>query len=122
MESYNEKEKRIRRHKRVRAKVRGTSARPRLSVFRSNKHIWAQLIDDQAGKTIVAAGDSEMKGKAKKKIVEPLLVSGEKVGELLAKKAIEKKIVQAVFDRGGYKFHGIVKAVAEGARKGGLKF
>lgn len=121
MEGYNKKEKRIRRHKRVRAKVGGTSARPRLSVFRSNKHIWAQLIDDQAERTIVAAGDREMKVKVKKKVAEPLLVSGEKVGELLAKKAIEKKIVQAVFDRGGYKFHGIVKAVAEGARKGGLK-
>lgn len=118
----SKRQKRKRRHQRVRAKVKGTGAIPRLSVFRSNKHIWAQLIDDQTEKTIVAAGDSEMKVKAKKKIVEPLLVSGEKVGELLAKKAIEKKIVQAVFDRGGYKFHGIVKAVAEGARKGGLKF
>lgn len=108
------------RHKRVRAKIRGTGERPRLSVFRSSKHIWAQLIDDTAGRTLVAAGDKDIKGK--KKTEEKLIAAGEKVGEFVAKKALEKKITKAVFDRAGYKFHGVVKAVAEGARKGGLKF
>ncbi|MBI2640774.1 MAG: 50S ribosomal protein L18 [Candidatus Sungbacteria bacterium] len=113
-------EKRERRHRRVRAKVFGTSAVPRLSIFRSNKRVWVQLVDDTAGKTIVAASDKEIK--ANKKTAEKAVATGAKVGELLARKAREKKIDRAVFDRGGYKYHGIVKAVAEGARNGGLKF
>ncbi len=116
----SKREKRIRRHKRVRAKVFGTSAAPRLSVFRSNKHIWAQLIDDVLGRTIVAASDAGVRNK--KKTADKPAVMGLVVGELLAKKAQEKKINSAVFDRGGYKYHGVVKAVADGARKGGLKF
>lgn len=103
-------EKRERRHKRVRAKIRGTSERPRLSVFRSNRHILAQLVDDESGKTIASANDMGPKKTA------------EKVGEEIAKKALEKKITTVVFDRGGYKYHGAVKSVAEGARKGGLRF
>lgn len=114
------REKRIRRHKRVRSRIVGTSDRPRLSVFRSNRHIWAQFIDDIAGKTIVAASDSEIKA-GKKIQAKGILLAG-KVGELIAKRAQEKKVAAAVFDKGGYKYHGIVKAVAEGARKGGLKF
>lgn len=110
-------EKRQRRHKRVRAKIKGTSDRPRLSVFRSNRHVWAQLIDDIAGKTIASVGDKSVRGKK-----ETTLKAAEKVGGELAKRALEKKISAAVFDRGGYRYHGIVKAVAEGARKGGLKF
>lgn len=124
-------EKRKRRHRRVRAKVLGTSAVPRLSVFRSNKYIWAQLIDDSTGRTLAAASDLGIKLKVKssklkiknKKVVAPTIkiMLAEEVGELIAKKALEKKITAAVFDRGGYKYHGMVKAVAEGARKGGLK-
>jgi large subunit ribosomal protein L18 len=110
-------EKRKLRHNRVRAKLKGTVAIPRLSVFRSNKHIWTQLIDDALGKTLTAASDSEIKvKKGEKKTVLAL-----KVGGLIAKRALEKKISMAVFDRSGYKYHGIVKAVAEGARKEGLK-
>ena len=112
--------KRIRRHRRARAKVGGTSERPRISVFRSNRHIWAQLIDDEAGKTIVSASDREVKQDKKSKSKKVPLAGS--VGELIAKKAGAKKILSVVFDRGGYKYHGMVKAVAEGARKGGLKF
>ncbi len=101
-------EKRIRRHKKVRAKIKGTSKLPRLCVFRSNKYIYAQLIDDEAGKTLASAS-SELK-------------KADKVGSDIAKKAGDLKIEKVVFDRGGYKYHGKVKAVAEAAREGGLKF
>lgn len=109
---------RTRRHKRVRAKIYGTADRPRLSVFRSNKHVWVQLIDDAKGVTLAAFSDREEKGKKKK---GGLRTHAKETGELIARKAIEKNITQAVFDRGGYQYHGVVKAVAEGARKGGLK-
>ncbi|MDP3710413.1 MAG: 50S ribosomal protein L18 [bacterium] len=115
------REKKIARHKRVRAKIKGTADSPRLSVFRSNKHVWAQLIDDESGSTIVSAGDlqlSEAKSKTKTKKVE----LARRLGGVVAQKAKEKKIEKIVFDRGGYKYHGIVKALAEGAREGGLKF
>lgn len=101
-------EKRKRRHRRVRAKIKGTEEKPRLCVFRSNKYIYAQIIDDEKGKTLVSA-------KAE-------LNKADKVGEDIAKKAIKEKINKVVFDRGGYKYHGRVKALAEAARKGGLKF
>lgn len=114
----DKRQKRIRRHSRVRGKVIGTENRPRLSVFRSNKHIWAQLINDLDAKTIVSAGDLELqKGKEKEKTSK-----GERVGLLIAEKAKEKKITRAVFDRGGYAYHGLVRALAEGARRGGLRF
>lgn len=114
--------KRIRRHKRLRAKIQGTNERPRLSVFRSHKHIWVQLIDDTLGRTLAAASDLEfVKGKNKNNSVKSIEL-GARVGELIAKKALERKITSVVFDRGGYKYHGLVKAVAEGARKAGLKF
>lgn len=111
-------EKRIRRHKRVRAKIKGTAKRPRFSVFKSNYHFYAQLINDSEGKTLVAASDKEIKikkGKTKK-------VLAYEVGKLIAKKAAEHGIKSAVFDRGGYKFHGIILELAKGARDGGLKF
>lgn len=111
--------KKARRHKRVRAKVKGTSERPRLSVFRSNRGVFAQLVDDVAGKTLVSAG-MEKGGAKKKKGTKTELAHD--AGVALAKKALEKKIAKAVFDRGGYRYHGIVKAVADGARKEGLKF
>ena len=104
-----------RRHKRIRNKVAGTTERPRLSVYRSLDHIYAQLIDDSQSKTLVSARDEEIKTKGKK--AELALA----VGKLLAEKAVAKKITQAVFDRGGFRYHGRVKAVADGARAGGLK-
>ncbi|MFN3301535.1 MAG: 50S ribosomal protein L18 [Patescibacteria group bacterium] len=115
--------KRYRRHKRVRAKVFGTKDRPRLSVFRSLKHIYAQIIDDEKGHTLVSASDFDLKSKIKKEKKKPTKVEiAYQVGELIAKKALEKKIKKVVFDRGGYKYHGRVKALAEGARKKGLIF
>ena len=102
------------RQLRVRKKVFGTAEKPRLSVFRSNKNIRAQLINDENGTTLVSAESTSLKGKDKTDLAF-------KVGEDLAKKAIEKKIKTVVFDRSGYRYHGRVKALAEGARKGGLK-
>ncbi len=107
--------KRLRRHNRVRARVSGTIAKPRLCVFRSNTHIYAQLIDDVANKIILQAKDTEIKTGTK-------VEKADKVGQAIAKLALEKKIKEVVFDRGGYKYHGRVKSLAEGARKGGLKF
>lgn len=116
-------EKRGRRAARVRAKVVGTMERPRLSVFRSNKHVSAQLIDDTAGKTLVSASDKEIKLSTKKeKGVQTKVLASLAVGKLLAEKAVTKNVTKAVFDRAGYRFTGRVKAVAEGAREGGLQF
>jgi len=116
------KEKRERRHFRVRAGVSGTAECPRLSIFRSNKHIIAQLIDDEIGNTLAMAIDQEAKGVKNKKGDFVKIKQSEEVGQLLAEKAKAKKIVKAVFDRGGYRYTGRVKAVAEGARGGGLQF
>lgn len=106
---------RERRRARVRGKIFGTKRRPRLSVFRSGKHISAQLIDDEKGETLASASDLGLKGGAKTERAQA-------VGEELAKRALKLKIKKIVFDRGGYRYHGRIKAVAEGARKGGLKF
>ena len=111
------KEKRRRRHKRLRAKISGTAEKPRLCVFRSAKHIYVQLIDDQKSKVIVAANDLELKLKGKSKIEKAL-----NVGKLIAQRVEKLKIEKVVFDRAGYNYHGRVKAVADGARQGGLKF
>lgn len=116
------KEKQERRHSRVRAGLAGTAWRPRLSVFRSNKHISAQLIDDEAGRTLVAVSSQEIKEKKNSKGDFVKVKQGEQVGQLLAEKAKVGKITKAVFDRGGYRYTGRVKAVAEGARAGGLEF
>jgi len=134
-------EQRERRHHRIRAKVKGTKGVPRLSIFRSNRGLYVQLIDDEKGKTLVSASGEEMVGeskikspklkvkskviktkrrKIKKKIAK--LEQAREVGKLIAKKALKKKIQKIVFDRGGYKYHGRVKAVAEGAKEGGLNF
>jgi len=108
---------RIRRAARTRAKLKGTAERPRLSVFRSNTQIYGQFIDDVAGKTLVSASTRELsKENKKKKKAE----QAELLGALLAKKAKEKGIAKAIFDRGKYAFHGRVRACAEGARKEGL--
>ena len=113
--------KRIRRHLRVRKKVFGTAQKPRLSVYRSLKHIYGQLIDDTKGVTILAVSsltkDLRDTLSGKKKTEQALIV-----GEFLGKKAIEKGITQVVFDRGGFLYHGRVKVFAEGARRAGLKF
>lgn len=116
--------KRRRRHKRVRSIVKGTAKVPRLCVFRSNKHIYAQLIDDEKGKTLISASDLDLK-KTKTKIKKELTGKAAiayRVGQILAQKAIEKKFEKIVFDRGGYKYHGRIKALADGAREAGLKF
>lgn len=117
-------EKKDRRKAKIRAKISGTKNIPRLSVFRSNTALFLQLIDDDSGKTIVSAHSREIKvAKAKKEdeMVAKVAVAFE-LGKLLAKKAVDKKIEKVVFDRGGNKYHGRVKAVADGAREGGLKF
>ena len=112
---------RIRRHRRVRRSLSGTPDRPRMAVFRSLTHIYVQVVDDSSGHTLVAASDleadvrSQRDGKKKSQIAE-------KVGDTIARKAVEKGIKTVVFDRGGYKYHGRVKALAEAARKGGLSF
>ena len=109
---------RQRRHIRVRRKISGTAERPRLCVYRSNSNIYAQIIDDVAGNTLVSAStlDKEIKTKYANK------EAAKEVGTLIAKRAADKKIVDVVFDRGGYIYHGVVKELAEAAREGGLKF
>lgn len=107
---------RLRRHKRVRKAISGTAACPRLCVFRSLKNIYAQIIDDVAGNTLVAASSLELEGNGGNKD------AAKKVGELVAKKALEKGIENVVFDRGGYIYHGRVQELADGAREAGLKF
>ena len=112
---------RERRHQRVRKRVAGTSKRPRFNVFRSLKHIYAQVIDDTRGHTLAAAStlDPELRDKVKglTKTEQAKLV-----GELLAKRALERGVKKVAFDRGGYKYHGRVKSLAETAREGGLEF
>ncbi|MBC8533335.1 50S ribosomal protein L18 [Yeguia hominis] len=109
---------RLRRHRRVRGKISGTTARPRLNVFRSAKNIYAQLIDDVKGVTICSAStlDKEFDGNGGNKD------AAREIGKMIAKRAADKGITEVVFDRGGYIFHGRVKELAEGAREGGLKF
>ena len=108
---------RLRVHKRLRKDLRGTGERPRLNVFRSLKHIYAQLIDDRRGTTLVAASSAE-KGLGS----GGNIAGARKVGRQIAERALAKNIPQVVFDRGGYKYHGRVKALAESAREAGLKF
>ena len=110
--------KKIRRKVRTRAKVIGTASRPRLCVTRSLRHISAQIIDDTIGKTLVSASDKELKLKKEAKKIE---VAAE-LGKLVAKKALEKKISEVVFDKGANKYHGRLKAVADSAREAGLRF
>jgi large subunit ribosomal protein L18 len=106
-------------HWRVRANIKGTASRPRISVFRSNKGIYCQLIDDRNGNTLAAASSLEkgFEGDGKSKTEQ-----AREVGKALAEKAAAANVTQVVFDRGGYLYHGRVKALAEGAREGGLKF
>ena len=142
-------QKRHRRHKRAKAKIFGTAKKPRLCVFRSSKHIYAQIIDDEKNQVLVSASDLNLKAKGKnsafakatvatadkqkskikvkEKIKKEKSLTGKttiahEVGQLIAKKGLEKGIKKVAFDRGGYKYHGRVKALAEGAREGGLNF
>ena len=110
---------RKRRHHRVRSKVSGVPTRLRLFVFKSNKHIYAGIVDDTQGKTLLAFSDTSKDAKIKTKT--KTAIAGE-IGEIIGKRAQEKGIKKVVFDRGGYRYHGRVKAVAQGARKSGLVF
>lgn len=114
-------ELRLKRHRRVRAKVSGTAARPRLAVFRSLKHIYAQLIDDDAGVTLAAASSHE--APARGEGVNGGNIGGASyVGKLIAQRGIEKGVLAVVYDRGGFRYHGRVKTLADAAREAGLQF
>lgn len=114
-------EQRLARHARLRRKLQGTAERPRLAVYRSLKHFHVQLVDDIAGKTLLGVStlDKEIKGKAKNMASSQ---GAKLVGELVARRAKAQSIENVVFDRGGFQYHGVVKALAESAREGGLKF
>ena len=112
------REQRERRHKRIKAKVSGTALKPRLSVYRSNKFIYGQLIDDKSGKTLMTVSDIKLDTGTKKGKLEKAKI----VGAMLGKMATDKKIKKIVFDRGGFIYTGRVKALAEGAREAGLQF
>ena len=114
VKQIDKNEARLRRHRRVRNKISGTAARPRLDVFRSAKHIYAQIIDDVNGVTLAAA-DKDFNGFGGN------VEAAAEIGKKIAAKALEKGITEVVFDRGGYVYHGRVKALADGAREGGLK-
>ncbi len=109
--------RRLKRRRRVRAKVHGSAERPRISVFRSNRGVFAQLIDDESGRTLASVNWTESDLRSLKPMEQ-----AKKAGELLGQRASAAGITTAVFDRGGYQYHGRVKALAEGAREGGLKF
>lgn len=115
----NKKESRKKRHRSLRKRISGTSERPRLAVFRSTRHIYAQVIDDMVQKTLVSAADIEEALRTSK---APKKDRAKQVGAAVAKKCLEKGISQVVFDRAGYKYHGRISALADGAREAGLKF
>lgn len=121
MTTKSRNDMRKRRHQRVRRKIEGTSERPRLNVFRSLTHIYAQLIDDASGETLAAAStlDADLQGKLKGKNKTE---QAKLVGELIASRGSKKGVKVVLFDRGGYRYHGRVKALAEAAREGGLEF
>lgn len=113
----NKNERKIKRQVRTRAKIKGTESRPRLSVFKSNRFIYAQIINDAVGKTIVGVSEKQIKEKLTGKSAR-----AKAVGILVAKKALDKKIKKVVFDRGSYSYHGRISEIAKGAREGGLEF
>ena len=121
MAAFNRKAARQRLHQRIRKKVSGTAARPRLSIYFSGKHVYAQVIDDDAGKTLTAASTAEKSVLGKNKPAANR-ASAEVVGKTIAARARGKKIEDVVFDRGGFQYQGKVKALADAAREGGLKF
>ncbi len=119
IKSFNRNEKRQKRHSRVRLNVQGTPAKPRLNVFRSGKHIYAQIIDDISGNTLVSASTLDKDANLE---ITNNKEAAKFVGEAVAKRALEKNIEEVVFDRGGYLYHGRVKELADAAREAGLKF
>jgi large subunit ribosomal protein L18 len=116
------KTSRIRAKIKIRKKISGTSEKPRLSVYRSLDNIYAQIIDDSTGNTLVAMSSLDKEAKAESKSVKGKTNKSKLIGTMLAKKALEKNIKSVVFDRGGFRYHGRVKALADGAREGGLVF
>lgn len=114
----NKNDQKLKRKLRTRTKIRGTQDRPRLSVFRSNRFVYAQLINDEMGKTIIGVSEKHLK----QNLASVRSARAKALGTLLAKKAIEKKIKKVVFDRGSYSYHGRISAIAQGAREGGLEF
>jgi large subunit ribosomal protein L18 len=116
MTVLTKQQKRLRRRRRVRSKVRGTAERPRLSVYRSNRGMFAQLVDDHAGRTLAAVNWTEKELRAMDRMEQ-----AKRAGEVLAQRASDAGVQSCVFDRGGYRYHGRVRALAEGAREGGLK-
>jgi large subunit ribosomal protein L18 len=121
MSKVTQKEARVRRHARVRKKVNGTTAQPRLCVYRSTRFIYAQVIDDSAGHTLAAASSIEADVKSKTE-GKTKMESAKVVGSLVGERAISKGVSKVVFDRGGYKYHGRVKVLADAAREAGLEF
>ena len=117
----SKQEIRVKKHMKIRNRFSGTAERPRLAVFRSNNHVYAQVIDDVAGKTLVSASTLEKDIKAELKNTDDI-EAATKVGDVVAKRALEKGIKAVVFDRGGYIYHGKVKALADAAREAGLEF
>lgn len=116
------KAKRIIKHRRVRARVKGTAERPRLSVFRSNRHIYAQVVDDTQGKTLAHLNDAVLDESKSKRKRSPKTDKARLIGKILGETLLKKGVKEIVFDRGGYKYHGQVKALAEGLRETGVKF
>ncbi len=114
----DKRRKRLKRKMHIRKNISGTPEKPRMSVFRSNKHLYVQVIDDLAGNTLVSASNLEKEHSAFKTTVE----GAAKLGEVIGKRCLDKKIDTVVFDRNGFLYHGIVKSLADGARKAGLKF
>lgn len=112
------KRRRLKRKLRIRSRIRGTAERPRMTVFKSNKHTYIQVVDDTSNRTIVAVSNLEKELSGVKNRVKDV----QKLGEVAAKRLLEKKIESVVFDRNGYLYHGLVKSIADGARKAGLKF
>ena len=121
MATFNRKAARERLHRRIRKKISGTSTRPRLSIYFSGKHVYAQVIDDDAGKTLIAASTAEKDVLGKSKAAANR-ASAEVVGKVIAERSIEKGITRVVFDRSGFLYHGRIRAVADAARKAGLEF
>jgi len=120
MPTFDRKAERVKRHLRLRKKVHGTEARPRLCVSKSIRHIYAQVVNDEAGRTLVSASTLD-KG-VRDKVSGSNKAAAEQVGQLLAERAMEKKIETVVFDRGGHPYHGVIATLAETCRKGGLRF
>jgi large subunit ribosomal protein L18 len=115
-----EHRRRLKRH--IRLRLTGTTDRPRLTVYRSLRHVYAQIVDDSQGKTVLSVSDLSKELRDQTKEAKGQILLGKLVGQLTAKKALEKNIKEVVFDRNGYRYHGVVKAMADGAREGGLKF